>query len=150
MPQIFFNKLSEHTAEIKDENVVLWRVSTLSSDSIQAGKIFYVRASKVHLTLDKIYWTDSRYLIHPDKVRLPKTINIDERKQPMSYPGDPSLFQQIECGTCKRVSLVSIDPAVQGAHQCVNCKGTICIIAGKQMQLKNGALALNTVKGQRK
>jgi len=146
MPQVYFEKISEHTAEINNESVILWRISTLSSDKIQAGKIFYVRASKVHITLSQQFWTDSKFLISEDKVRLPQTIDIHERKY-MSLPSDPSIFQQVECGTCQRVNLVSIDPAVMGSHLCTQCRGTICIITGKQLILKNGSKALNTVKG---
>lgn len=149
MPQIYFTKMSEHTAQINNVPVILWRIK-LIGEFVQAGKIFYVRASKVHAKLDKTYWTDSKFLISEDKVSLPRTINVSEKEDRMSYPGDPRLFQQIECGSCSRVNLVSIDPAVQGAHYCTQCRGTICIITGKQLVLKHGSIALNTVKEQRK
>jgi hypothetical protein len=149
MPQVYFTKVSEHTAEISGASTQIWRIRTIASEGVQGGKVFFVKASKVHLTLDKEYWTDSRYLIAENKVRLPQTIDVSEREEPVSQPNDPSVFQQIECGTCERVNLVSIDPAVQGSHQCSQCRGTICIITGKQLVLKNGAKALNTVRGRR-
>lgn len=150
MPQVYFQKVSEHTAEINGIPTQLWRIRTIASEGVQSGKVFFVKAAKVHLTLDKRYWTDSKFLIAEEKVRLPRTVDVNEREEPMSYPGDPSVFQQIECGTCQRVNLVSIDPAVQGRHACSQCQGTICIITGKQLVLKNGSVALNTVKGQRR
>lgn len=150
MTQVYFTKLSEHIADINGVLTPIWRISTIATDRIQAGKKFYVKASKIHVTLKKIYWTDSRFLIPESNVRLPQTANVNEKEQNMSLPSDPSVFQQIECGHCKRVNLVSIDPAIQGAHNCTNCRSTICIIAGKQLGLKHGSIALNAVKGPRK
>lgn len=144
MPAVYFNKISEHTAEINNAPAILWKVSTIAGQHIQANKIYYVRANHVHATLGREYWCDSRKLISTDKVVLP-----DERipdKKPMQQ--QPNLFQQIQCGQCNRVNIVNIDTLVQGAHNCTQCRSTICIIIGKNITLKNASKALNTQRGR--
>lgn len=143
MPAVYFEKISEHNTVIGQENTIIWLVETIERGSVQGGKEYYVKASKVHKTLDGRLWTDSRNLIHPDKVFRSDRIPQGGKETPRVQQ-EPVLHQQITCGHCNRVNLVNIDRPVQGSHQCVSCRSTICIIAGNHLQLKNGSKAGNT------
>lgn len=144
MPAVYFIKLSEHTATIRDEQVMLWRCRTIATEGVQGGKEFYLQAKHAHLTLDKELWTDSRKMIKLDSVVLPE--ERKPNKKPMQQ--EPTLYQQVECGHCGRVNLINIDNPRNGAHQCVSCRGTICVINGIHLTLKNGSKGLNTQRGK--
>lgn len=150
MPQVYFEKVSEHSTTEKGIAVIIWRVCTLENKNVQEGKYFYVRASKIHKSLDGEYWTDSRYLISPDKVFLSERVPNPELsgKDKLNMSVSDALYQQVQCGNCNRVNLINIDQLKQGSHYCSNCKITIGVAINKRINLKNGSKALNTQRGK--
>lgn len=135
MAHIEFEKLSEHSAEIRGTPKVLWRIRELGSLNE-----FYLPAEKAHKKLGPqgSYWCDSRYLIDVDKVHIAEPFSSSLAPQPVQT------YQQLQCGHCGQVNSVNIDRPMQGAHYCKRCNGTICVITGTQLVLKNGTKAGQT------
>lgn len=138
MATVTFEKLTEHTANIKGTNVVVWRVRLVGTIDE-----YYVRADKAHSKLGGGYWTDTRYLIALNKVQI---ANAFETK---GYePHMPANYQEIICGQCGITNSLNIDTIHQnqGAHYCKSCKSTIAVVTKNNIQLKNGSKGGNVVK----
>lgn len=146
MAIVYFEKVSEHFSEDRGVKTIIWRVNTLESEGVQGDKEYYIKASKIHKSLRGQFWANSRDLIAPDKVFLSDRIPTSG-KEAKRVSKEPGLYQQIECGGCGRINLVSLDKLPQGACYCTACKITICIIIGTRINCKNGSKGLNTQRG---
>lgn len=141
MPAVYFYKIDEVPATIRGVETSVWHIRLEEN-----GEEYYIRADKVKSTLQRgRYWSDQKHLIEIRATQKSEFGSFKQKGSEMKPIDEPNVYQQVSCGHCGQVNLVQIDPIVQGAHSCVKCKSTICIISGKQMQLKNGAKAGNTV-----
>ena len=136
MGKVDFEKISDHTAVIKDKPAVIWRIRV-------TGTIdeYYILADKVHAKLGGGYWADTKYLIARDKIR------VSEAFENKVSPQTPSAYQQVICGQCNHVNNLNLDTLQydQGSHYCKRCQATIALVIGKRINLKNGSTAGNVV-----
>jgi len=135
MAHITFEKLSEHSANIKGENKLIWKVRITGSIDE-----YYVLAQNVHKKLGGGYWTDSKYLIALNKVIIAQAFEAKGYEQRL-----PTSYQDITCGQCGIVNSLNIDNIyqLQGTHYCKSCKSTIALVIGNRINLKNGSKAGN-------
>jgi hypothetical protein len=131
MAHITFEKLSEHSASVKGESKLIWRVRVTGSIDE-----YYVLAQNVHKKLGGGYWTDSKYLIALNKVVIAEAFEAKGYEQRL-----PSSYYDIICGQCGIINSLNIDNIqnLQGAHYCKSCRSTIALVIGNRVNLKNGS-----------
>lgn len=141
MAHLNFIRLSEHTAVIKGESTVVWKILLEDASTV------FLQARHAHTKLGGNYWTDSKHIIPRERIQLANTTFEPVGEVPVSDV-EPTLYQQIECGQCERISLINITKITEGTHYCNGCRGTIVLAVGTRLNLKNGSKALNTQKGR--
>ncbi len=130
MAIVDIEKISEHTAQIKGRNTVVWRIQI--DGSIDE---YYVEAKHVHSKLGGGYWIDTKHTIPLANVNVPEPFTT--QYQAPQYGS----FVNIRCGHCGIITQLNMDTLAQnqGAHYCKNCRDTIAIVIGLRINLRNGS-----------